>query len=79
MRDAAINLRALPGSAILIDHAASLLAEIVLTSCWRPLATGAKPSSCSTRCFFALDLDKFRRFTDMLDAPPESANPGLNA
>jgi uncharacterized protein (DUF1778 family) len=39
MRDAAINLRALPEQRELIDHAANLLGKIVLILCLKPLVT----------------------------------------
>ena len=75
MRDAAINLRALPEQRDLIDHAASLLGKnrsdfMLEAACDRAQAV------VLDQVFFNLDLDKFRQFTDMLDAPP-SANPGL--
>jgi uncharacterized protein (DUF1778 family) len=42
MRDAAINLRALPEQRDLIDHAASCWARTALNLCWKPLATRHK-------------------------------------
>ncbi len=75
MRDAAINLRALPEQRDLIDHAAGLLGKnrsdfMLEAACERAQAV------ILDRVFFSLDPDKFLQFTSMLDAPP-GANPGL--
>lgn len=75
MRDAAINLRALPEQRDLIDHAASLLGKnrsdfMLEAACHRARAV------VLDQVFFSLDADKFRQFTAMLDAPP-GPNPGL--
>ena len=75
MRDAAINLRALPTQGDLIDHAASLLGKnrsdfMLEAACDRAQAVVLDP------VFFALNAEKFMRFTALLDAPP-SPNPGL--
>lgn len=75
MRDAAINLRALPEQRDLIDQAASLLGKnrsdfMLETACERAQAV------VLDQVFFSLDADKFRRFTELLDAPP-GPNPGL--
>jgi uncharacterized protein (DUF1778 family) len=75
MRDAAINLRALPEQRDLIDHAASLLGKnrsdfMLEVACERAQAV------VLDQVFFALDDDKFQQFTALLDAPP-AANPGL--
>ena len=75
MRDAAINLRALPEQRDLIDHAASLLGKnrsdfMLEAACERAQAV------VLDQVFFALDADKFRQFTETLDAPPK-LNPGL--
>lgn len=75
MRDAAINLRALPEQRDLIDHAASLLGKnrsdfMLEAACERAQAV------VLDQVFFALDADKFRQFTETLDAPPKP-NPGL--
>lgn len=75
MRDAAINLRALPEQRDLIDQAASLLGKnrsdfMLETACERAQAV------VLDQVFFGLDTDKFQQFTAMLDAPP-AANPGL--
>ncbi len=76
MRDAAINLRALPEQRDLIDHAAKLLGKnrsdfVLEAACDRAQAV------VLDQVFFGLDTDKFKQFADMLDAPP-SHNPGLD-
>lgn len=75
MRDAAINLRALPEQRDLIDHAASLLGKnrsdfMLEAACERAQAV------VLDQVHFTLDPDKFQQFLDLLDAPPEP-NPGL--
>ena len=75
MRDAAINLRALPEQRDLIDQAASLLGKnrsdfMLEAACDRAQAV------VLDQVFFSLDANKFKRFTAMLDAPP-GPNPGL--
>lgn len=75
MRDAAINLRALPEQRDLIDQAASLLGKnrsdfMLEASCDRAQAV------VLDQVFFSLDAQKFKQFTEMLDAPP-GPNPGL--
>lgn len=75
MRDAAINLRALPEQRDLIDQAASLLGKnrsdfMLEAACERAQAV------VLDQVFFSLDAEKFRQFTALLDAPPEP-NPGL--
>lgn len=75
MRDAAINLRALPEQRELIDHAASLLGKnrsdfMLEAACER--ARGV----VLDQVFFSLDADKFKQFTAMLDSPA-IANLGL--
>lgn len=69
MRDAAINLRALPEQRDLIDQAASLLGKnrsdfMLEAACERAQAV------VLDQVFFGLDADKFRQFTALLDAPP---------
>lgn len=76
MRDAAINLRALPEQRDLIDHAAQLLGKnrsdfMLEAACDKAQAV------VLDQVFFALDTDKFRQFTRLLDAPP-AKNPGLD-
>ena len=75
MRDAAINLRALPEQRDLIDRGASLLGKsrsdfMLEAACERAQAV------LLDQVYFSLDAEKFRQFTEMLDAPPQ-ANPGL--
>lgn len=75
MRDAAINLRALPEQRDLIDYAATLLGKnrsdfMLEAACDKAQAV------ILDQVFFSLDTDKFRKFNAMLDAPP-SHNPGL--
>jgi uncharacterized protein (DUF1778 family) len=75
MRDAAINLRALPEQRDLIDHAACLLGKnrsdfVLEAACDRAQAV------LLDQVFFNLDAEKFRQFAALLDAPP-SPNPGL--
>lgn len=76
MRNAAINLRALPEQRDLIDHAASLLGKnrsdfMLEAACERAQAVVLE------QVFFNLDADKFKQFAALLDAPP-SSNPGLD-
>ena len=75
MRDAAINLRALPEQRDLIDQAATLLgknrSDFMLEA-----ACDRAQSVVLDQVFFQLDADKFTQFTAMLDAPP-GPNPGL--
>jgi uncharacterized protein (DUF1778 family) len=75
MRDAAINLRALPEQRDLIDQAATLLGKnrsdfMLEAACDRARAV------VLDQVFFTLDSDRFKAFTDLLDAPPIH-NPGL--
>ena len=75
MRDAAINLRALPEQRELIDHAASLLGKnrsdfMLEAACERAQAV------LLDQVHFTLDTDKFQQFINLLDAPP-APNQGL--
>lgn len=75
MREAAINLRALPEQRDLIDQAARLLGKnrsdfMLEVACERAQAV------LLDQTFFRLDADRFQRFTELLDAP-ESVNPAL--
>ena len=69
MRDAAINLRALPAQRDLIDRAANVLgknrSDFMLEA-----ACDKAQSVVLNQVFFSLDTDKFKQFTQMLDAPP---------
>ena len=75
MRDAAINLRALPQQRDLIDHAAQLLgknrSDFMLEA-----ACDRAQSVLLDQVFFSLDYDKFKAFTAMLDEPTQ-VNAGL--
>ena len=75
MRDAAINLRALPEQRDLIDQAANLLGKNRSDFMLEAACDKAR-SVVLDQVFFGLDADKFRQFTKMLDAPPRP-NPGL--
>lgn len=75
MRDAPINLRALPAQRDLIDQAAVLLGKnrsdfMLEAACERAQAV------VLDQVFFGLDTDRFQAFTALLDAPA-SLNPGL--
>jgi len=75
MRDAAINLRALPQQRNLIDQAAQLLgknrSDFMLEA-----ACDKAQSVLLDQVFFNLDEEQFRQFTALLDGPLEP-NPGL--
>ena len=71
MRDAAINLRALPEQRDLIDHAASLLGKNRSDFMLEAACERAQPVVLD-QVFFNLDADKFQQFTALLDAPPTS-------
>lgn len=75
MRNAAINLRALPAQRDLIDHAATLLgknrSDFMLEA-----ACSAAQAVVLDQVFFNLDTDKFAQFTALLDAPTKP-NAGL--
>lgn len=75
MRDAAINLRALPEQRDLIDRAAGLLgknrSDFMLEAACRKAQT-----VLLNQVFFNLDADRFKQFMNLLDAPP-GENPGV--
>ena len=75
MRDAAINLRALPQQRDLIDQAAQLLgknrSDFMLEA-----ACDKAQSVLLDQVLFNLDNEKFRQFTALLDAPVQP-NSGL--
>ena len=76
MRDAAINLRALPEQRDLIDQAARLLGKnrsdfMLESACERAQAV------LLDQVLFKLDDVRFRDFNALLDAPP-TPNPGLD-
>jgi len=75
MRDAAINLRALPQQRELIDQAARLLgknrSDFMLEA-----ACDKAQSVLLDQVLFRLDDTQFQQFTALLDAPVQP-NPGL--
>jgi uncharacterized protein (DUF1778 family) len=75
VRDAAINLRARPEQRDLIDQAARLLgknrSDFMLEA-----ACDRAQSVMLDQVFFSLSADKFRQFTQLLEAPP-AQNAGL--
>ena len=75
MRDAAINLRALPEQRDLIDHAASLLGKNRSDFMLEAACDRAR-SVLLDQVFFELDTSRFRKFNALLDAPP-TPNAGL--
>lgn len=75
MREAAINLRALPEQRDLIDQAAKLLGKNRSDFMLEAACDKAR-SVMLDQVFFQLDAEKFRQFTRLLDAPP-ARNPGL--
>ncbi len=76
MRDASINLRALPEQRDLIDQAAQLLgknrSDFMLEA-----ACDKAQSVLLDQVFFNLDENKFRQFIALIDAP-STLNPGLD-
>lgn len=75
MRDASINLRALPEQRDLIDHAADLLGKnrsdfMLEAACERAKAV------VLDQVFFSLDENRFRQFTALLDEP-QGTNAGF--
>ncbi len=75
MRDAPINLRAMPQQRDLIDQAAQLLgknrSDFMLEA-----ACDKAQSVLLDQVFFNLDEARLQQFQALLDAPPE-LNPGL--
>lgn len=75
MRDVVIRLTAMPDQRDLIDRAAGLLGQkrsdfVLEAACERARAV------VLDQHFFALDADKFKRFTALLDEPA-ARNPKL--
>jgi uncharacterized protein (DUF1778 family) len=68
MRNAAINLRALPEQRDLIDHAATLLGKNRSDFMLEAACTAAQ-AVVLDQVFFSLDTEKFKQFTALLDAP----------
>lgn len=75
VRDAAINLRALPEQRDLIDHAATLLGK-TRSDFMLEAACNKAQAVVLDQVFFSLNADKYQQFSAMLDAPP-CHNPGL--
>ena len=75
MRDALINLRALPEQRDLIDYAASLLGKN-RSDFMLEVACERAQTVILDRVFFGLDAEKFKQFSDLLDAP-KTPNAGL--
>jgi uncharacterized protein (DUF1778 family) len=75
MRDAAINLRALPQQRDLIDQAAELMGKNRSDFMLEAACDKAR-SVVLDQVFFSLDEDRLQQFNAMLDAPP-APNPGL--
>jgi uncharacterized protein (DUF1778 family) len=75
MRNAAINLRALPEQRDLIDRAAQLLGKN-RSDFMLEVACDKAKAVLLDQVYFNLDADKFQQFIEMLDAPP-APNPGL--
>ena len=75
MRDAAINLRALPEQRDLIDQAAAALGKNRSDFMLEAACDRAR-SVLLDQVFFRLDADKFEQFVALVDAPP-APNAGL--
>jgi uncharacterized protein (DUF1778 family) len=75
MRTAAINLRAMPEQRDLIDHAAALLGKN-RSDFMLDVACEQARSIVIDQTFFCLDSEKYKQFSELLDAPV-SENIGL--
>jgi uncharacterized protein (DUF1778 family) len=75
VRDAAINLRALPEQRDLIDQAAAALGKNRSDFMLEAACDRAR-SVLLDEVFFSLDADKFEQFVALVDAPP-APNAGL--
>ena len=75
MRTAAINLIAIPEQRDLIDHAAALLGKN-RSDFMLEVACEQARAIVLDQTFFALDSEKYKQFTELLDAPV-SENIGL--
>jgi uncharacterized protein (DUF1778 family) len=69
VRDAAINLRALPEQRDLIDQAAAALGKNRSDFMLEAACDRAR-SVLLDQVFFSLDADKFEQFVALVDAPP---------
>lgn len=76
MRDAAINLRAMPEQRDLIDQAAAVLGKNRSDFMLEAACERAR-SVLLDQLYFRLEPENFERFVAMLDAPLEP-NPGLS-
>ncbi len=68
MRTAAINLRAMPEQRDLIDHAAALLGKN-RSDFMLDVACEKARSIILDQTFFGLDSEKYKQFSELLDAP----------
>ena len=75
MRDAAINIRALPAQRAIIDRAASALGK-TRSDFMLDAACERAQSVLLDQTFITLDTESFDEFLALLDAPP-APNPGL--
>ena len=75
MRHAIIILRASPEQRDLIDHAANLLG-INRSAFMLDAACDRAQTVVLDQVFFNLDANRFKQFTELLDAPP-GPNPAL--
>ena len=75
MRDAAINIRALPAQRAIIDRAASALGK-TRSDFMLDAACERAQSVLLDQTFITLDTESFEEFLALLDAPP-APNPGL--
>lgn len=75
MRDAPINLRALPEQRDLIDRAARLLGK-TRSDFMLEVACDAAQDALQDQIYFTVDEETFLEFNRILDAPAER-NPGL--
>lgn len=75
MRDAAINIRALPAQRAIIDRAASALGK-TRSDFMLEAACERAQSVLLDQTFITLDTESFDEFLALLDAPP-APNPGL--
>ena len=76
MRDAAINLRALPQQRDLIDQAAQALGKSRSDFMLEAACDKAR-SVLLDQVFFSLDAARFHQFTAMLDASAPAPDAGL--
>lgn len=75
MRDASINLRALPEQRDLIDQAASVLGKNRSDFMLEAACERAR-SVLLDQVYFQLEAEQFQKFLALIDTPPKP-NPGL--